>query len=114
MIARVASADYEDAVRNGDDRVKKLREDQDQLPGQLAAQKRLVKYQHRVFPAFNSLDIGFDADAALEFVKPAAAAIGVPEENLGKLLGYVLSFGTVCVEAERVRAAEDDQTKGTT
>jgi hypothetical protein len=94
-------------VKNGDDEVRNLREDQDQLPGQLAAQKRLVKYRNRVFPAFDSLDLGFDADAALEFVKPAAAAIGVPPENLGKLLGYVLSFGSVCVEAERIRVKEE-------
>lgn len=96
----------EEASERGDE-VRKLREDQDQLPGQLAAQKRLVKYHSRVFPAFDSLDLGFDHDAALEFIKPAAAAIGVPPENLGKLLGYCLSFGTVCVEAERIRVKED-------
>lgn len=96
--------------RDDSDAVKNLREDQDQLPGQLAAQRRLVNHHRRVFPAFNSLDLGFDSDAALEFIKPAAAVIGVPEANLGKLLGYVLSFGTVCVEAERERVEAEDVT----
>lgn len=89
------------------DEVKKLRTDQDQLPGQLAAQTRLVGNGNRVFNAFNSLDLGFDVEAAIDFTKPSAAAIGVPQENLGLLIGWCLSFGIVCVEAERQRQQEE-------
>lgn len=94
-------------AREGDvgDEVRALRDDQDQLPGQLAGQRRMVNHSSRVFPAFNSLDIGIDADAALAYLQRPASAIGVPVDQRGRLLGFMLAWGITCVEAERERVA---------
>lgn len=86
-----------------DDKVSKLREDFDHLPGQLAGQRRMVKHQHAVFPAFDSLDLGFDHHAALEYLEGPLAAVKLPENQRARLAGIVLAFGMTCVEAERER-----------
>ena len=94
-------------TRPGDrpDEVRKLREDFDHLPGQVASQRRMV--QHRaIFPAFNSLDIGFDHEAALEYLKEPSKAVKVPDDQRGRLMGLVLAFGMTCVEADRERREE--------
>lgn len=85
------------------DTVRKLREDFDHLPGQVAAQRRMVKHTHAIFPAFDSLDLGFDHNVAIDYLKPVFDALGVPEEKRGRFAGGVLAFGMTCVEAERER-----------
>lgn len=90
-----------------DDRVEKLREDMDQMPGVLAGQRRLVKHDRRVFPAFESLDLGISPETALTYLQAPSNVIGVPEENRGKLLGFILAWGITCVEAERERVKRD-------
>jgi hypothetical protein len=87
------------------DEVRALREDMDQMPGQVAAQRRMVNHGSRVFPAFNSLDIGIDADTALAYLQASAKVIGVPADQYGRLLGILLAWGVVVVEAERERVA---------
>lgn len=89
------------------DEVRALRDDMDHIPGQLAGQRRMVNHSHRVFPAFNSLDIGIDADTALEYLKKPAGALRVPNDQLGRLLGFMLAWGITCVEAERERVARE-------
>lgn len=86
------------------DEVRKLREDFDHLPGQLAAQRRIVKHHHAIFPAFDSLDIGIDHDTAAAYLKGPLDAVKMPEDQRGRLLGIVLGFGMTCVEADREEA----------
>lgn len=87
-----------DMERDGDE-VRKLREDMDHLPGQVAAQRRLSRH-HAVFPAFNSLDI-FDTDTARAYLFAPLNAVKVPEDQRGRLMGVVLAFAITCVEADR-------------
>lgn len=85
------------------DTVRNLREDMDHMPGQIAAQRRMVKHTHAIFPAFDSLSLGFDHHAAIEYLKPVFDALNVPEEKRARFAGGVLAFGMTCVEADRER-----------
>lgn len=89
------------------DEVRKLRDDMDHLPGLLAAQRRLVSHGMKVYPAFDSLDI-FDRIAAADYIADQLAAIKVPKEQRGRMLGLVLAFGITCVEADRELHREAD------
>jgi hypothetical protein len=96
---------FDRTAGRGGDEVRSLRDDMDHLPGQTAGQRRLVCHSHRVFPAFNSLEIGIDAETALAYLKKPFDACRVPAEERGRLLGVMLAFGITCVEAERERVA---------
>jgi hypothetical protein len=89
-------------VADRDDKVRKLRDDFDHLPGQLAAQRRITTYGHAIFPAFDSLEI-FDHHAAIAYLQDPMKAVKLPDDQRGRASGIVLAFGLTCVEAERER-----------
>jgi len=86
------------------DQARKLRDDFDHLPGQSASQRRIVKHSHAIFPAFDSLEIGFNHEAAIAYLEEPSKAVKLPDDQRGRLTGLVLAFGMTCVEADRERA----------
>lgn len=79
------------------------------LPGVLASQRRLIRHSERLFPAFDSLDI-MGVEAALDFVeRPLEQMVG-DEDHFEGVVGVLLSFGILCVEAERERVREAEMT----
>jgi hypothetical protein len=75
-----------------DDEVKLLRDDLDHLPGLLASQRRLRASDMRIYPAWNSLELGIDVEAALEYIERPLQVLGLPKEKYAKLVGIVLGF----------------------
>lgn len=93
----------------GQDEVKTFREDFDHLPGLIEAQRRMRTYDHKVFPAFDSLEI-FDHHTAIEFLKAPLGAIRLPEDQRGRMAGIVLAFAITAIEADRKLREEDSVT----
>lgn len=75
------------------------------IPGQRKAQHRFIEHKAVIRDAFDSLDLGFDFDKALEYIKDTPtwqeveAEIG--EQQAMRLFGSILAFSMVCVEADR-------------
>lgn len=95
-----------------DDEVRLLRDDLDHLPGLVASQRRLTAHSMRLYPAWNSLELGIDVDAALDYIERPLKAAGLPADQYGRLVGIILGFGITMIEAERERAARESALRG--
>jgi hypothetical protein len=84
----------------------KTRSDFDHLPGVRQAQDRLLAHGERSYDAFDSLGLGFDHEEAIDFTF-APLVKYVPGNNLGLVMGVLLMFGATCVEADRLRRADE-------
>lgn len=90
-----------------DDEVRLLRDDLDHLPGLVASQRRLTGHGMRLYPAWNSLELGIDVDAALDYIERPLRAAGLPDRQYGHIVGIILGFGITMVEAERERTRRE-------
>jgi hypothetical protein len=94
-------------------KVNRYREDSWMVPGHEEAARRIAAHQGRIFPAFTSLDVGFDVEAAQEYLDGAVKTLmahSVVKENApgdkheefaGRLTGVILAFAMTAVEADR-------------
>lgn len=75
------------------------------MPGVMGSQRRFNLHGGRVLPAFESLDL-IGVDAALDFLEEPLGWMVADEDRFNGIIGMVLSFGILCVEAERERVRE--------
>ena len=77
------------------------------VPGHGAAADRLVEARGSIRAAFESLDLGFGYDEALEYLRGAPSWQAITSKRSeGLTFGALLGFAITAVEADRARQSE--------